>query len=90
MSLSFSRACTIESRVHTAGYIALEHGLAHVPAPHRQTRACTLFKIVAAHIGPAGVAGKHPAACLNLIVDIYDAKQPTQPASDLNQRCEFL
>ena len=48
--------------IHAARDVALEDGVAHMPAPHRQALALTLLKVAPTHDRPPGVAGKHPPA----------------------------
>src|SRR5439155_20040305 len=59
-----------QGKIHAARDVALENGVAHVPAPHGQALTLALLEVAAAHDGPARVAGKHPAARLYLVVEV--------------------
>src|SRR3954453_20159832 len=41
-----------QRKVHAAGEVALEDGIADVPAPHRQALTLALLEVTAAHDGP--------------------------------------
>jgi hypothetical protein len=64
-------------KVDSAREVALEDGVAHVPAPHGQTLALALLEVAAAHHGPAGVAGENPPARFHLGHSATDAYGPT-------------
>ena len=51
-------------KVHAARDVALEDGVAYVPAPHWQALTLALFVVAPAHDSPPGFAGKHPPALL--------------------------
>ena len=59
-----------------------------MPAPQGQALALALFEVAAADDGPAGVAGEHAPARLDLIVDVEDAGQACQPTTDFDERLE--
>ena len=60
--------------VHAARDVAFKDGVTDVQAPHRQSLAFTLFEAAPTHDRPLCIAGKHPAACFHLVVDVQDAK----------------
>src|SRR6185295_19101691 len=73
-----------ERKVHAACDVALEDGVAHVPAPHRQALALALLEVAPAHDGPSRVACKHPPARLDLIIEVDDASEARDPADDIH------
>ena len=75
-----------EGKVYTTCDVALEDGVAHVPAPHRQALALALFEIAAAHDCPTSVTGEYSLTRFHLVVEFRDAKQPREPACDLHER----
>src|SRR3990172_2128142 len=78
-----------QGKVDTARDVAIEYGVAHVPAPHGQALALALLEVAAAHDGPARVAGKHPPARFHLVVDVHDASESSERAGDLHERLEL-
>ena len=73
-----------QGEIHATCEVALEDGIAHMPAPYRQTLALPLFEITPSHYCPQRFAGKYPPAGLNLVVNIYGAKYLSEPGCDLN------
>lgn len=65
-----------ESEVHTTCLVALEDGVARVPAPHRQALTLSLFQVTSAHDSPPCVTGEHAPACFALIVEVGEAEEP--------------
>src|SRR6266699_509453 len=45
-----------EGKVHATRHVALENGIAHVPAPHWQALALALLEVAPAHDRPPRVA----------------------------------
>lgn len=74
--------------VHAARDVAREDGVADMPAPYGQTLALPFFEIAPAHDCPAGLACKHPSACLHLVVEFPDSKQQCEPSGRLHDRLE--
>ena len=71
-------------KVHAAHDVALEDGVAHVLAPHRQTLALAFFEVAPARDRPSRIAGKHPPARFHLVVDDpggMTVSTPSQPAT---------
>src|SRR5205807_4835398 len=73
-----------QGKVHAARDVALENGVAHVPAPHGQALTLALLEVAAAHDGPPRVAGKHPPARLYLVVEVREASETRERAEDLH------
>src|SRR5512140_2152961 len=76
--------------VSTPRLVALEDGIAYVPAPNGQTLALPFFQVTAAYDGPEGVAGKDAPAGFDLVVDVNDARQAAHPPGDSllsHERC---
>src|SRR6266436_622578 len=63
-----------EGKVHATRDVAFKDRVAHVPAPHWQALAIALLEVAPAHNGPPRVACKYPPACLNLVVEVHDAR----------------
>src|SRR6476660_5726016 len=78
-----------QGKVHAARAVALEDGVAHVPAPHRQALAVALFQVAAAYDRPPSVAGKYPLACLHLVVEVREASEAGQRTGDVHERFEL-
>ena len=78
-----------EREVDAARAVAREHGVSHVPAPHRQALALALFEVAAADDRPAGVAGEDPSARFDLIVEVGEAEQSREPANTLTNALSF-
>jgi hypothetical protein len=78
-----------QGKIYTARQVAREEGGAHVPAPHRQTLAFSLFEVAPTHDRPQRVAGEHPPARFHLVVEVREADEPRKPAEDLHERPEF-
>ena len=74
-----------QSEVHTAGEVALEDGVAHVPAPYRQALALAFLEVAPAHDRPAGVAGEHPPAGLHLVVEIGEPRKARERPEDVHE-----
>src|SRR5206468_7642570 len=64
-----------EGKVHATGHVALENGIAHVPAPDWQALALALLEVAPAHDGPPRFACKHAPARLNLVVEVHDTSE---------------
>ena len=62
-------------KVHPAREVALQDGVAHVPAPHRQALALALLEVAPTHDRPPGVAGEYPPARLHLVVEVREANE---------------
>ena len=75
-----------EGKVHPTRDVALEDGVAHVPAPHGQTLALALFEVAPPHDGPPRVACKHPPARLDLVIEVHDAGEARKPADDIHEQ----
>src|SRR3954452_3283889 len=75
-----------QCEVHPARDVALEDRVAHVPAPHGQALALALFEVAAAHDCPPGVAGEHPLARLDLVVEVRESSEARERAEDLHER----
>src|SRR5881296_428242 len=69
-----------EGKVHATRHVALENGIAHVPAPHWQALALALLEVAPAHDRPPRVAGKHPPAGLHLVVEVGEASEARERA----------
>ena len=69
-----------QGKVHAAGDIAFEDGVANVPTPDGQALTLAFFQVAPAHDGPPRVAGKDPPACFDLIVKVRKAGEPSEPA----------
>jgi hypothetical protein len=67
-----------QGEVYAACDIALEDGVTHVPAPHREALALAFFESTSAHDGPPRITGKHPPARLHLVVDVRESNQPSE------------
>src|SRR3954471_17849721 len=78
-----------QGKVHAAREVALEDGIAHVPAPHGQALALALLEIAPAHEGPPGVACEYPPARLHLVVEVREASEARERAADLHERFEL-
>src|SRR6476619_4705086 len=78
-----------QGEVHAARDVALQDGVAHVRAPHRQALALALLEVAPTHDGPAGVAREHPSARLDLIVEVGEASQPREWPEDSYDRLEL-
>src|SRR3954452_5745251 len=74
-----------KGEVHAARDVALEDGVAHVPAPHRQALAVAFLEVAATHDGPAGVAGEDALGRLHLVVDVDDPGEASETAGDVDQ-----
>jgi hypothetical protein len=69
--------------------VALEDGVAHVPAPHGQALALALLEVAPAHDSPRRVAGKDAPAGLDLVVEVGEAGEARERAADLHERFEL-
>src|SRR5207249_6654344 len=78
-----------KGEVDAARDVALENGIAHVPAPHGQALTLALLKVAAAYDGPARVAGKDPPGRLHLVVEIDEASETRKPAEHLHEGLEL-
>ena len=78
-----------EGEVDAAREVALENGVAHVPAPHGQALALALFEAASAHNGTSRVAGKHSPARLHLVVELGEASEARERAEDVYDRLEL-
>ena len=52
-------------------------------APHRQSLGLTFFEVASPHDRPTGVAGKHPPARFQLVINIDEAGEPPKSAGGL-------
>ena len=68
--------------------VALEDGVAHVPAPHGQALALALLEVAPAHDGPPRVAGEHAPTGLNLVVEVHRSKELADPAENSDLESE--
>src|ERR671934_2769060 len=73
-----------QGEVDAARAVALENGIAHVPAPHGQALTLALLEVAAAYDGPPRVAGKDPPGRLHLVVEIGEASETRKRAEDLH------
>src|SRR5207247_11384549 len=71
-----------EGKVHATRRVALENGIAHVPAPHGQAFALALLEVTPAHDRPPRVACNHPSRRFNLVVDITNETEPPYPTHE--------
>ena len=78
-----------EGKVHAARHVALENGVADVPAPHWQALALALLEVAPAHDGPPRVACKHPPARLHLVVEVHNASEAREPADDIHEHFDL-
>src|SRR5215218_6456952 len=78
-----------EGEVDAAREVAFEDGIAHVPAPDGQALALALLEVAAAHDRPARVAGEHPPARLDLIVEVGEASEAGERPPDFHERPEL-
>src|SRR3954447_21142889 len=74
-----------QGKVHAARDVALEDGVAHVPAPHWQALAVALLEVAATHDGPAGVAGEDALSRLHLVVEVDDPGEASETAGDVDE-----
>src|SRR5580765_1470049 len=74
-----------EGKVHATRHVALENGIAHVPAPHWQALALALLEVAPAHDRPSRVACKHASAGLNLVVEVHNASEACESADDIHE-----
>src|SRR5438132_9065701 len=75
-----------QGKVHAARKVALEDRVAHMPAPHGQALTLALLEVATAHDGPPRVAGEHAPARLHLVVEVGEASEPRERATDLHER----
>ena len=68
--------------------VALEDGIADVPAPDREPLALPLLQGAAAYDCPTSVAGKDAAARLNLVLEVRKASKACNRTKDSDERCE--
>ena len=81
INASFSRAATMNKAKSTRRVLLLsEDGITHMPTPHGQALALALFEVASAHDCPQRVAGKHPAARLDLVVNVHKSSETPDPA----------
>src|SRR4029453_298042 len=64
-----------QGEVDASREIALEDGIAHVPAPDGQALTLALLEVAPAHDGPPRVAAKHPPHGLHVVVEVGEASQ---------------
>jgi hypothetical protein len=64
-------------------------GFAHVPAPDGKALALALLEIATAHDSPPRVAGEHPPACLDLVVEVGEAREACERTEDAHYRPEL-
>jgi hypothetical protein len=90
MSSSFSSAATMNrGKIDAAGDVALEDGVAHMPAPHGQALALALLEVAAAHNRPPCVAGEHPPARLDLVVEVGETSEARKWAGDVHEHFDL-
>src|SRR6185436_16570956 len=73
-----------EGKVHATRHVALEYGIAHVPAPRWQALALALLEVARAHDCPPRVACKHSSGRLNLVVEVHNASEAREPTNDVH------
>src|SRR6267143_1177334 len=78
-----------EGKVHATRHVALENGIAHMPAPHWQALALALLEVATAHDRPPRVACKHPSARLNLVVEVHNASEAREPTHDVHEHFDL-
>src|SRR6185437_9676404 len=78
-----------QGKVHAAREVALEDRVAHMPAPHGQALTLALLEVATAHDGPPRVAREHAPARLHLVVEVGEASEPRERATDLHERLEL-
>jgi hypothetical protein len=78
-----------QGKVHAARDVALENGVTHMFAPHRQALTVALLQVTAPHYGPPGVAGEDPPARFHLVVEVGEASEFRQGTGDLHERLEL-
>ena len=74
-----------QGKVHATRDVALEDGVAYVPAPHGKALTIAFLEVAPAHDGPPRVACKHPPARLDLIIEVDDASEAREPADDIHE-----
>src|SRR5438445_6663591 len=78
-----------QGEIYATCDIALQNGVAHVPAPHRQAHAVALLEVAAAHDGPLCVAAEHSSARLHLVVEVGEASKTRERAEHVYDRLEL-
>src|SRR5712671_585661 len=78
-----------EGKVHATRHVALENGIAHVPAPHWQALALALLEVAPAHDRPPRVACKHPSGRFNLVVEVHNASEAREPTHDVHEHFDL-
>jgi len=72
-----------EGKIDAACNITLEDGVTHMPTPHGEALALTLFEAAATHNSPQRITIEHQIARHHLIVDIHHTKESTEPVGYL-------
>src|SRR5438477_5305528 len=78
-----------EGKVHATCHVALENGIAHMPAPHWQALALALLEVATAHDRPPRVACKHPSGRFNLVVEVHNASESRDPTDDVHEHFDL-
>lgn len=72
-----------QGEIDPAGEVALQDGIAHVPAPYRQALASTFLEVAASNDSPTRLAGEDTPAGFDLILDVHNPKKSPKPAGKL-------
>ncbi len=72
-----------EREIYAAGEVALQHRIADMSAPHRQTLALALPQVAAPHDRPPRTARKYPSARLYLITQVRNTGESRKPTKNL-------
>src|SRR3989440_3924621 len=78
-----------EGKVHATRHVALENGIAHVPAPHWQALPLALLEVAPALDRPPRVACKHPSGRFNLVVEVHNASEAREPTHDVHEHFDL-
>lgn len=69
--------------VYAASDIARQYGIPNMPAPHGEALTIALFKVTSARNCPKRIALKNTSAGLNLVVDVNETCNPSNPTCGL-------
>src|SRR3982074_3626471 len=78
-----------EGKVHATRHVALENGIAHVPAPHWQALALPLLGLAPAPAAPPRGPCKPPWGPFNLVVEVHNASEAREPTHDVHEHFDL-
>jgi hypothetical protein len=71
-----------QSEVYTTTKFAHENWISDMLGPNGQALAFSFVEVTSTHNGPTTVTCEDPPACLDLVIDLSNANQWSDPAKD--------